>query len=60
MGFKTNFATRFDDFSIPTEVMKFVKDPFCVNVQGGLALKAKELVTSLNEAALQLKLIDIQ
>lgn len=57
---KTNFATRFDNFSIPTEVMRFVKDPFCVNVEGEFALKAKELVTSLNEASLQLELIDIQ
>lgn len=29
---KNNFATRFDDFSISSEVMRFVKDPFCVNV----------------------------
>lgn len=57
---KTNFATRFGDFTIPTEVRKFVKDPFCVNVEGEFASKAKELVVSLDEASLQLELIDIQ
>ncbi len=31
---KTNFADRFDHFSIPAEVRKFVKDLFCVNVEG--------------------------
>lgn len=41
---KTNFATRFDNFSIPTKVMRFVKDRFCVNVEGEFVLKAKELV----------------
>lgn len=37
-----------------------MKDPFCVNVEGEFALKAKELVTALHEASIQLKLIDIQ
>ncbi len=41
---KTNFADRFDHFSI--EVRKFVKDPFCVNVEGEFASEAKELVVS--------------
>ena len=57
---KTNFATRCENFSIPTEVMRFVNDPFCVDVVGEFAVKAKELVVSLNEACLQLELIDIQ
>ena len=57
---KTNFAARFKHFSIPTEVMGFVNDPFCVDVVGEFAVKAKELVVSLNEACLQLELIDIQ
>lgn len=47
MGFidtlKTNFANRFDHFSIPTEVRKFVKDTFCVNVEGEFASKAKDI-----------------
>uniref|UniRef100_A0AAY5KSX4 DUF4371 domain-containing protein n=1 Tax=Esox lucius TaxID=8010 RepID=A0AAY5KSX4_ESOLU len=54
---KNTFATRFDHFSIPTEVMRFVNDPFC---GGEFSSKAKELVMSLNEASLQLKLIDIR
>ncbi len=57
---KTNFADRFDHFSIPVEVRKFVKDTFCVNVEGEFASKAKELVVSLDEASLQLELNDIQ
>ncbi|CAK6978046.1 hypothetical protein F7725_007350 [Scomber scombrus] len=40
---KTNFATRLDNFSVPIEAMRFVKDLFCVNVEGEFALKAKEL-----------------
>lgn len=57
---KNNFATRFDDFSIPSEVLKFVKDPFCVNVDADFALKGKELLPSLDEGFLQLELTDIQ
>lgn len=57
---KNNFATRFDDFSIPSEVMRFVKDPFCADVDADFASKAKELCMSLDEASLQLELIDIQ
>ena len=57
---KNNFAARFENFSIPTEVMRFVNDPFCVDVVGEFTVKAKELVVSLNEACLQLELIDIQ
>ena len=30
---KNNFASRFHDFSIPSGIMTFVKDPFSVNVQ---------------------------
>lgn len=57
---KTNFATRFDDFSISSEVMRFVKEPFCVNVEADFALEGKQLVPSSNEGFLQLELIDIQ
>ena len=57
---KNNFATRFGHFSIFSEVMRFVKDPFCVNVETDFALKAKEVVSSLDEGSLQLELIDIQ
>ena len=38
---KTDFAARFENFSIPTEVMRFVNDPFCVDVVGEFAVKAK-------------------
>ncbi|CAG6007803.1 unnamed protein product [Menidia menidia] len=57
---KNNFSTRFDDFSISSEVVRYVKDPFCVNVETDFALKGKELVPSLDEGFLQLELIDIQ
>ncbi|CAL8389912.1 unnamed protein product [Boreogadus saida] len=40
--------------------MRFVNDPFCVDVVREFAVKAKELVVSLNETGLQLELIDIQ
>ncbi len=56
---KTNFTDRFDNFSIPAEVRKFVKEPSCVNVEGEFASKSKELVVS-DEASLQLELNDIQ
>ena len=38
---KTNFATRFENPSIPTEVMRFVNDPFCVDVVGEFAVNSK-------------------
>ncbi len=56
---KTNFADRFDHFSIPAEMRIFVKDTFCVNVEGEFASEAKELVVS-DEASSQLELNDIQ
>jgi len=57
---KNNFATRFHDFSIPSGVMTFVKDPFSVNVQSDFALKGKELLSSVDEGPLQLETIGIQ
>lgn len=40
--------------------MRFDKDPFTANVETDFASKANELVMYLNEASLQLELIDIQ
>lgn len=57
---RNNFATRFSDFSIPTEVLRFVKDPFSVDVETDFGLKAKEVLSTLDEGSLQLELIDIQ
>uniref|UniRef100_A0A8P4G4I4 Uncharacterized protein n=1 Tax=Dicentrarchus labrax TaxID=13489 RepID=A0A8P4G4I4_DICLA len=57
---KNNFATRFEDFSISSEVMRFVKDPFWVNVEADFLLRGKELVSSLDKGSLQLELNDIQ
>ncbi|KAL2095558.1 hypothetical protein ACEWY4_007706 [Coilia grayii] len=57
---RNNFATRFSDFSIPTEVLQFVKDPFSVDVETDFGLKAKEVLSTLDEGSLQLELIDIQ
>lgn len=51
--------TNDDDFSISNEVMRFVKDPFSVNVEADFALEGKELVPSLHEGFSQLELIDI-
>ena len=56
---KNNFATGFEDISISSEVIRFVKDPFCVNIEADFALKGKELVSSLDEGSLQLELTDI-
>uniref|UniRef100_A0A672YBI2 HAT C-terminal dimerisation domain-containing protein n=1 Tax=Sphaeramia orbicularis TaxID=375764 RepID=A0A672YBI2_9TELE len=44
----------------PVKWLRFVKDPFCVNVEADFVLKGKELVPSLDEGLLQLELIDIQ
>lgn len=46
---KTNFATRSEDFSISSEVMRFVKDPVCVNVEADFVLEGKQLLPSSNE-----------
>lgn len=40
--------------------MRFVKDPFCVNVKADFALKEKEMVSSLDVGSLQVERIDIQ
>lgn len=58
---KTNFVTRSENFSISSEVMRFVKDPFCVNVETDFALEGKQLLPSSNKGFFsQLELIDIQ
>lgn len=46
---KKDFASRFDDFSISRKVMRFVKDPFCVNVEVDFALEGRDLGPSLDE-----------
>lgn len=43
------------DFRFHTEVMRFVKEHFCMKVKGKFALKAKGLLMSLNEASSQFK-----
>lgn len=53
---KTNFATRFEDFSISSEGMRFGKDAFCVHVEADFALEGKQLVPSLNGFFLELEL----
>lgn len=45
---KNYFSTTFNDFSISNEVMRFIKDPFFVNVEENFAYKEK-LVPKLDE-----------
>lgn len=41
---KNNSDTRFDKFSIPSEVMRYVKDHFCVNVEADFASKGASYI----------------
>ncbi|CAG5116250.1 unnamed protein product [Candidula unifasciata] len=55
-----NFNNRFEDFSIPNNVMLFVRDPFKIPPAGDFSSNAKKLLPSVDEGSLQLELVDIQ
>ncbi|XP_071380293.1 SCAN domain-containing protein 3-like [Centroberyx affinis] len=56
---QANFKSRFEDYSIPKDIISFVRDPFTVRSADFSSL-AKKTIPSLDEAAFQLELIDFQ
>uniref|UniRef100_UPI00358DDDAA SCAN domain-containing protein 3-like n=1 Tax=Myxine glutinosa TaxID=7769 RepID=UPI00358DDDAA len=57
---QVNFTSRFEDYSIPTDIIAFVCDPLTVRPSGDFSSLAKKIIPSLDEAALQMELIDFQ
>ncbi len=55
-----NFATRFNEFDMPTVVLHFVRDPFSKEDASDISAKAHEFLPSLDEGSLQLEIIDMQ
>ncbi|XP_061587408.1 general transcription factor II-I repeat domain-containing protein 2-like [Cololabis saira] len=56
---RANFKSRFEDYSIPRDIVAFVRDPLTVRSADFSSL-AKETIPLLNEAAFQMELIDFQ
>ncbi|XP_061597630.1 protein FAM200A-like [Cololabis saira] len=56
---RANFKSRFDDYSIPRDIVAFVRDPLTVRSADFSSL-AKETIPLLDEAAFQMELIDFQ
>ncbi|KAM3860305.1 SCAN domain-containing protein 3-like [Diretmus argenteus] len=54
-----NFKSRSEDYSIPRDIIAFVRDPLTVRSEDFSSL-AKKTIPSLDEAAFQLELIDFQ
>ncbi|KAI9514987.1 hypothetical protein NQZ68_028939 [Dissostichus eleginoides] len=57
---RANFTSRFEDYSIPKDIIAFVRDPFTVRPSGDFTSQAKQMIPSLDEAALEMELIDFQ
>ena len=57
---RDNFATRFNDFDMPTELLYFTRAPF--SNTSAYSPKAQEFLTSLDidEGSLHLEIIDMQ
>ena len=57
---KENFSSRLNDFSIPKDIIEFVRDPFSIETKCNFSYNAKKVPPSIDEAALQLELKDLQ
>ncbi|KAI9547997.1 hypothetical protein NQZ68_013015 [Dissostichus eleginoides] len=57
---RANFTSRFEDYSIPKDIIAFVRDPLTVRPSGDFTSQAKQMIPSLDEAALEMELIDFQ
>ncbi|KAL1279145.1 hypothetical protein QQF64_025818 [Cirrhinus molitorella] len=56
---RTNFTSRFEDYSIPKDIIAFVRDPLSVR-PGDFSSLVKKTIPLLDEAAFQMELIDFQ
>lgn len=54
------FTSRFEDYSIPKDIIAFVRDPLTVQPSGDFPSLAKKSIPSLHEAAFEMESIDFQ
>ncbi|KAK6298855.1 hypothetical protein J4Q44_G00303650 [Coregonus suidteri] len=57
---RDNFSTRFEDYSMPKDIIAFEREPFTVRPGGEFSSLAKKTIPSLDEAAIQTELIEFQ
>nr|XP_054587022.1 proline dehydrogenase 1, mitochondrial [Nothobranchius furzeri] len=57
---KDNFTSGLEDLSLPTEAMQLTKDPFPAIAEETLSIKAKKVVSSIDEGQFLLELVDMQ
>lgn len=55
-----NFNERFHDFSIPMEVLQFARDPFSIKPEADFCVKAKEVMSCIDESMFQMEMVDVQ
>ena len=55
-----NFTSRFDDYFIPKELIAFVREPLQVKPGGDFSSQAREMIPSIDQAALEMELINFQ
>lgn len=55
-----NFTERFQGFSIPIEVLQFARDPFSIKPEADFCVKAKEVMSCIDESLLQMEMVDVQ
>ncbi|CAL8263499.1 unnamed protein product [Merluccius merluccius] len=56
---RANFTSRFEDYSIPKDIIDFIRDP-AVKPADNFSSLAKEMIPSLDQAALEMEIIDFQ
>ncbi|XP_049328031.1 SCAN domain-containing protein 3-like [Astyanax mexicanus] len=56
---RDNFTSRFDDYSIPKDIIDFIRDP-AVKPADNFSSLAKETIPSLDQAALEMEIIHFQ
>uniref|UniRef100_A0A3B3Q8E9 HAT C-terminal dimerisation domain-containing protein n=1 Tax=Paramormyrops kingsleyae TaxID=1676925 RepID=A0A3B3Q8E9_9TELE len=58
-GLRANFTSRFDDYSIPKDIIDLIRDP-AVKPPNNFSSPAKEMIPSLDQAALEMEMVDFQ
>ncbi|XP_065131907.1 protein FAM200A-like [Paramisgurnus dabryanus] len=59
MRLAENFKERFQSFNLSSELLLFLRQPFSVPADGQWTAEAKRLVSSLDEASLQLEILEM-
>ena len=56
---RANFTSRIEDYSIPEDIIDYIRDP-AVKPANNFSSLAKEMIPSLDQAALEMEIIDFQ